>query len=188
MIRQDELDFFQGEKNIKSEYVFLEKSDRPSSRTGAGINAGMLLLTNRRLFFICIKEGKSTAVKTGRKIATHLVSHLAGHFIPFASIAISLVETGIETGVDHLRHKENLDLLSLSKNENSFVISIHDLIDCRKYGGAFSLGSKNRYLQISIKQPLGIEKYCIYGLNPKDQQTCIKYDQWFKEIENLRKI
>src|SRR6476660_1755525 len=115
MIRQDELNFFQEEKNIKSEYVFLEKSDKPSSRTGAGINVGILLLTNKRLFFLCVKEGKSTAVKTGRKVTTDIVSHLAGHFIPFASIAISIVEAGIETGIDHLRHKENLDLISLSK-------------------------------------------------------------------------
>jgi hypothetical protein len=188
MIRQDELDFFQGEKNIKSEYVFLEKSDKPSSRTGVGINQGILILTNRRLFFFNIKEGKSTAVKRGRKMATHIVSEIANHFtLGLASFAISMVEAGIETGVEHLRHKENIDLVSISKNEKSFVISIHDVVDCRKYGGAFTIGSKGRYVQISIRQYIGVEKYCIYGLNPKDQETFIKYDQWYKEIENLRK-
>ncbi len=82
MIEQDELNFFQGEKNIKSEYVFFEKSDKPSSRTGAGINQGILLLTNKRLFFFNIKEGKSTGIKRGRKIATHIVSEIANHFTP----------------------------------------------------------------------------------------------------------
>ena len=67
-INREELVFLREERKINVGYVFLEKSDRPTSDRGRGIPAGILMLTNRRLFFF--DTGVHTSrLKTAGKIA-----------------------------------------------------------------------------------------------------------------------
>ena len=185
-IKTEDLNLLQGERQIKAEYVFFEKVDRPSSRNGSGITAGILLLTNRRLFFLSVMEGKSTAGKTAIKIATHIVTHLANHFT--LGLA-SWVAYGIEKGFEHLTHENYEGFKLYAAKEGSFVIPIERIISCEKVGGTFSLSSKSRYTKIIISGEFGERfTYCIYSVDPKNQQSAIKYEKWFDEINDVRKV
>ena len=183
-IRKDDLDLVQGERQVKVEHIFFEKADKPTSRTGAGILEGILLLTNKRLFFFGIKKGKSTTGHIGINIATSI----ADAFVPF-SLA-SWVGYGIEKGLQYLNRQNYEEYKLYSQNQESFVVSIERIISCEKFGGTFSLSSKGKYIKIIIWDEFEKRNssYCIYSINPKNQQSTIKHEKWFDEINNVRKV
>ena len=141
-IKLEELSLLQNETQIKSERVFFEKADKPTSRTGTGIDEGILSLTNRRLFYLSIRKGRSTLGKYGINFAVGLADELT------FGIA-SLVEYGVEKGIEHLS-KENYEHYKLySQREESFAIPIESIINCEKFGGLFSL-PKNKFIKVTI--------------------------------------
>lgn len=181
-IKLEELDSLQGETPVKVEQVFFEKADKPTSRTGAGISEGILLLTNKRLFFLNIKKGKSTIGKMGINFVTGLADE-------FTFGLASLAEHGIEKGIEHLNKKNYEDYKLYAQKQDSFVVPIERIVSCEKYGGMFSLTSKGKYIKIIILDEFEKKSsYCIYYINPKNQQSTIKYEKWFDEINNVRKV
>jgi hypothetical protein len=181
-IKVEELNLLRVERQIKVEYVFLEKADHPTSRTGAGIPAGILLLTDKRLYFFSIREGKSTVGKLGIKFATDIADH-------FTFGLASLVEYGIEKGIEYINSENYEDYKLYSQEEESFVVPIERIANCEKFGGTFSLSPKSRYVKLTLLDEFEKRSsYCIYSINPKNQQSTIKYEKWFEKIEDARKI
>ena len=74
-IKKDEINFSDGERKIKMQQIFLEKSDKPTSTTGAGISSGILMLTNRRLFFF----NKEKTESLGKVILRFIPSNSSGN-------------------------------------------------------------------------------------------------------------
>jgi hypothetical protein len=183
-IKIEELNLLQGEANLKAECVFLEKTDKPTSRTGKGIMSGILLLTTKRLFFLGMNRGKSMAGKTAVKVVGGLAADILDHFtLGFAS----LIESGIEIGIEHFNHKK-VDYTQYCQNEASFVLPIEKIVDCEKFGGRFVLSTKSLFVKLTIMNDFGIrESYCIYCVSPKNQSG-INYKKWFEEINRARKM
>ncbi len=182
-IKLEELDPLQGETSVKAEEVFFEMADKPTSRTGAGISEGILLLTNRRLFFLNIKKGKSTIGKMGINFVTGMADE-------FTFGLASLAENGIEKGIERLYKKNYEDYKSYAQKQDSFVVPIERIVNCEKYGGMFTLSPKGKYIKIIIWHEFEKRNnsYCIYCINPKNQQSTIKYEKWFDEINNVRRV
>lgn len=105
-INREEPVFLREERKINVGYVFLEKSNRPTSDRGRGIPAGILMLINRRLLFFDTGEHKSR-LKTAGKIAGTIAAKIAGEFtFGLAEIA----HYGIEIGLEKLNESKNADL------------------------------------------------------------------------------
>ena len=181
-IKIEELNLLQGEVHLKGDYVFLEETDKPTSRTGKGIMSGILLLTTKRLFFFGANRGKSTAGKTAAKVAVGLAGDILDHFtLGFAS----LIESGIEIGIEHFNNKK-VDYTRYCQNEASFVLPIEKIVACEKFGSRFSLSTKSKYIKLTIMNAFGKrESYCVYCVSPKNQSG-IKYEKWFDEINRAR--
>jgi hypothetical protein len=71
-----EVFFLQGENKLMLEKVFLERATKPTSSLGYGIPTGVLLLTNRRLFFFKIGEGKSLRSRSTKYLLLALLAIL----------------------------------------------------------------------------------------------------------------
>jgi len=188
MIKEEDLNFLPLECHLKGEYVIFEKASKPSSKNGKGIPQGILLLTNKRLFFFSINEGKGkhSSAKVGAKVAVHISSEILNHFtLGLASFATSMAEYGIEKGIEHSKKEKNIDFIECSKKENSVVLSIQNIAHCEKFGRLFSL-SKNRFTRITvINQYDKMDSYCIYGFT-KDPQSFVKYEKWFEVINEIK--
>lgn len=112
---------------IKTEQVFLEKAEKRSSRTGDGIPRGILLLTNRRLFFFNTGTGEidkhqshsisTLAIKLGSGMIFHGSELLELHFE-------ELLGQGIELLDGKLEGMEETDFKQLLQMEDSFVIPV----------------------------------------------------------------
>jgi hypothetical protein len=181
-INREELVFLREERKINVGYVFLEKSDRPTSNRGRGIPAGVLMLTNRRLFFFDTGEHKSR-LKTAGKIAGTIAAKIAGEFtFGLAEIA----HYGIEIGIEKLNESKDVDLEPFLDEKSSFVIPIERIVSCEKFGSIFSLRFKNVYTRIGIKDDAGEKTYyCIYCKNPHNSQETVN-KKWFDKVNEVR--
>src|SRR5690349_5617709 len=159
-IKVEDLNLLKGEMHLKAEYVFLEETDKPTSRTGKGIMSGILLLTTKRLFFLGTNRGKSMVGKTAAKVVVGLAADILDHFtLGFAS----LIESGVEIGIEHFNNKK-VNYTQYCQNEASFVLPIEKIVDCEKFGSRFSLSTKSRYIKFTIMNTFGKrESYCVYS-------------------------
>ena len=195
VIRKEELQFREEEKKIKVQQVFLEKADMPTSRLGSGIPTGILMLTNKRLFFFNISEGKSLR-NMGTKTIIKEVSMGLVSEIPIVGNVADYALDVAEYIIDRLKDR-NLDFEPFLDKERSFVIPVQQIVSCEKYGSRWLQGLgviyyKRRYLQLSVMDNTGlITNYCIYCANPKDPlnaQGIVNIDKWHKEIGKVKDL
>jgi hypothetical protein len=181
-INREELVFLGEERKINLGYVFLEKSDRPTSNRGGGIPAGILMLTNRRLFFFDSSIHKSR-LKTAGKIAGTIAAKIAGEFtFGLAEIA----HYGIEIGIEKWNESKSVDLEPFLDKKDSFVIPIERIVSCEKFGSMLSLMLKNVYTRIGMMNDAGATTYyCIYCKNPHNSQETVN-KKWFDKINEAR--
>ena len=131
-------------------------------------------------------EGKSTAGKTAIKIRYTYSYSLSKSLYPRSGI---LGRVWNWKGFEHFNHENYEDFKLYAGKEESFVIPIERIISCEKVGGTFSLSSKSRYTKTIISGEFGERfTYCIYSVDPKNQQSAIKYEKWFDEINDVRKV
>jgi hypothetical protein len=132
-IRREDKEFFQDELKIKAEQVFLEKADQPSSQYGEGIPWGLLLLTNKRLFFFNIGTGsmnddKSYQISGSKGIDR--ISKRLDRIFPDDGI-----EAAIEYGSSKFLDKgDKIDIEQYLDKKDSFVIPIEQIVSCEKFG------------------------------------------------------
>jgi hypothetical protein len=195
VIRKEELQFREEEKKIMTQQVFLEKADMPTSRLGSGIPMGVLMLTNRRLFFFNISEGKSLR-NMGMKTIVKEVSMGVVSEIPIVGNVADYAVDIAEYMIDRLKDR-NLEFEPFLDKESSFVIPVQQIVSCEKYGSTWLQGLgviyyKRRYLQLSIMHNTGlITNYCVYCANPKDPlnaQGQVNINKWHKEIRKVKNL
>jgi hypothetical protein len=126
-IRREDIEFFQDELKIKAEQVFLEKADQPSSQYGEGIPWGLLLLSNKRLFFFNIGTGSRNPVKSyqiyGSK-GIDRISKTLDRIFP----AEDGIGAAIEYGTSKFLDKgDKIDIEPNLDKEDSFVIPNSEL-------------------------------------------------------------
>jgi len=181
-LNREELVFLTEERKIDVGYVFLEKSDRPTSNRGSGIPAGILMLTSRRLFFFDTGIHKS-GLKTAGKIAGKIAAKIAGEFtFGLAELAFG----GIEIGIEAWNKSKSVDLEPFLDKKESFVVPVERIISCEKFGSVLTLMSKNIYTRIGIKDDAGATTYfCIYYKNPHNSQETVN-KKWYNKINEVR--
>jgi hypothetical protein len=186
-IKKGELDFLDGERKIKIGDVFLEKTDSPTSSTGFGIPSGILLLTNRRLFFFSKEKTESLGTMILRErqaVWSAVADELAG------KISESATDCLVEKSGNEKFFERLLD------NKDSFVIPVKRIVTCEKIGNWFDywigiFGSRKRYVRIGFLDYAQGEiiYYCIYcnkPTNPLYYTKAIKYQEWFEEINSIK--
>jgi hypothetical protein len=191
-IRREELNLVKEEKKLLAQRVFLEKSYKPTSMTGNGIPQGMLMLTNKRLFFFTKGQGKSKSNLVLREVVPGVVASV----LPFGETTrtvIELAERGVSTLIERLEYNDKIE--GFLNDESSFAIPLQKIISCEKFGkisdqlvGLFAF--KKRYLRIGVEDANGEKVYCcIYSTNPKsplDYRRTINHKKWYKEIMAAR--
>jgi hypothetical protein len=194
-IKKDEINFSDGERKIKVQEVFLEKSDKPTSTTGARIPRGVLMLTNRRLFFFNKEKIESLGKVILRFIPGVVASGVAGELA--GNLASTLSEFA-EDGIDYLFEKSGNEkyIERFLDNKDSFVIPVERIVTCEKLGSWFDYwvgipGFKKRYVRIGILDDVQakINYYCIYcnkPINPLAYTKAINYKEWFEEINTIK--
>ena len=189
-IQKEEIRLKPGEMKLKVEYVFLEKSISPTSMTGDGIPQGILMLTNKRLFFFAKGEGRSKGNLILRETPGFIASTVAGFAGEVVEKLVHLSEIGVEYILEELEYSKDFE--HFLNNEFSFVVPIKKIVSCKKFGSFLGrmVGfpvSKSRYFSFGIQEyPGTITNYCIYSINPKNPlNRVIKYHDWFEEISEL---
>lgn len=159
VIKTQELNPLQGEYQIFCNEVFLEKSDKPSSFTASGIPMGILLLTNKRLFFFNESQGVSKW-----------------------SLSFRSLKSDFSAGVTELLRKRK-DLDTLANKEHSFVVPIERISSYEKSGG---FSNKKRFTRFSVSETDNTNTdYCIYARNPRDSSDLSYHEIWFNAIDKI---
>ena len=132
-IGMEEMKFLEQEKKILVERVFLEKSYQPTSMTGNGIPQGMLMLTNKRLFFFTKGLGKSNSNLVLREVpggvASVLTLGLAGEAV---HKIMEFAEGGVSTLIERLEYNDKIE--GFLNDEISFVVPLQRVSSCEKFG------------------------------------------------------
>ncbi len=191
--------FVEGEKQLIKQHVFLEKAVKPSSYSGDDIPQGILLITNKRLFFFYINQGKMK----------NLILKALPGFLPvigdgiggedMSKIVEFLVEISEEVGESLIEKlKEEKDIIEYLDNKGSFVVPLKRIINYQKtpfylwfFGGIFAL--KKTYFRFDLLNNDGtVTNYCIYSQNPKSpfnafkQVTPFRLNRIMKKANSLK--
>ncbi len=176
VIKKGNINFLEGETEIKSQMVFLEKADQPNSKDGIGIPKGVLQLTNKRLFFLSKEKGDT------KGLLKAIASTLAGEF----TVSISDL---IQYGARKLKERRGIDFKPFLNNENSFVIPVERIISCEKVGDRFITNIKKKFLLIVIADNKGSRaNYCLYAKDPKNVLDPIDIGDWFDKFNEVKEI
>ncbi len=176
MIRREALNLQIDERTLVNNYVFVEKSTVPTSKTGDGVPIGFIILTNKRFFYISVREERSTISKVGKvgvsglKFVTKLTSSLLNSYtFGLMSLATGLVEHGISSGFNKLERKKMLNLVIHIEKEESYVISVQNIIKVEKIEKQGEYFSKPvNYIRMEIKNEYGlVNTFCIYIIDDK---------------------
>src|SRR6476469_4953324 len=113
------LNLLEGEYDIKVDNVFLENTDKPSNALGDGIPRGILVLTNRRLFFF--NTGVGIYYTDNNK---SLLKSLSLNRLKLIEIPRYLQQMWNE--------KKNLSNINLEdiKGKYDFVVSLEKITNC----------------------------------------------------------
>lgn len=166
--------FLDGETIVKSELVFLEKADAPTSLMARGVPIGMLILTNRRLFFLSKDRAESINSKS-----------------EFLSRYVYLKFTGLEIEPIPVLHS-GLNLEPFLESEYSLVVPIEHIISCEKFGKMFTLNGKKRFLRIGILLDNDTKvNYCVYYNSPLGSSSLlgpnyVNHSDWLEKINAVK--
>jgi hypothetical protein len=205
-ITREEIKFSYDEWEFKVEQVFLEEASQPSSEYGDGIPRGILMLTNRRLFFFDMDTGPIEESKKSRLLSTSF--KLADQFVPF--VPFEGIEKIIQGGefltelTEYCLSRQESGYLNfepLLDNKGSFVVPVERIVSCEKFGRYWSPNMgfgpfqfKRKYTKIGISEGNYVgartNYYCIYCVNPKkptDPNYLVRFDKWFDELSGVTK-
>jgi hypothetical protein len=162
----------QDEKKIIQKHVFLEESLKPSSFSGTGIPHGILLLTNKRLFFFYtgVGELKNMIIKSlPGWLLPIIADEIGGEAISKLVDGAEVIEEGIELIYEKLR--EEKEYIEYFDHERSFVIPLKRIYAFERtpfylyYLGLPAL--KKNYFTFEIFTNRGkLTTYCVYSHNP----------------------
>lgn len=162
------------EKVIKKQHVFLEKSNKPTSYSGHGISRGILMLTNKRLYFFYINKGKISSLIL-RALPGYLLpmigDELGGESLARLMELIDYSEPAFEALIERLKGES--EEVEYFDNKGSFTIPLKQIINYQKfYTKWFGLVGicvlKKIYFKIDVVCNGGATvSYCIYSNNPK---------------------
>ena len=173
-IKEEEFAFLQGEKEIRTDIIFLEKGEKSSSYIGRGVPRGKLILTEKHLVFLSKDTGDSLKKHMGKVV----VGLIVGAIDPFGFADLG------EYALDKVKNRK-MDLEPVLKSEFSFIIPAEQITGLDKTG-LFSR-EKVRTLKIRIKDNDGIEStYCIYKKPPrKTLSGLVNFGKWEKAFKKV---
>jgi hypothetical protein len=180
MISIEETKFVNMEKQLLSLEVYLEKSDKPKIfKTGR--SAGMLVVTNLRMFFLCVQSGKSLWTEAPRKVLTEAAFFGLGR-IPLVGL-VSAVTYDLGNVLYHRYKNKKINLETVIKNKDSFIIPISKIVNCEMIGN----NSVNRYIRINMLNYDNISAvYCIYCIDNGNVNNLKNLIQLPKIIDELK--
>lgn len=180
------------EKVIKKQHVFLEKSNKPTSYSGHGISRGILMLTNKRLYFFYINNG-SLLNMILRALPGYLLG-VIGLELGLESLSnitdlIEFSEPAFEALIERLKGES--DEIKYIGNKGSFAIPLKRIISYQKFvtrwfriPNIFVL--KKVYFRFNVACNDGTTvHYCVYSNNPKSPFNYIRIvspSRWHKEM------
>ncbi len=181
MISIEETKFVNMEKQLLSLEVYLEKSDKPKI-IKTGRSAGMLVVTNLRMFFLCVQAGKSLWTEGPRKVLTEAAFFGLGR-IPLLGL-VSAVTYDLGNVLYHRYKNKKINLETVIKNKGSFVIPISKIVNCEMIGNNSSV---NSYVRITVKNyEDNSMTYCIYSIDNSNVSNIKNISQLPKVISEIR--
>ena len=180
MISIEETKFVNMEQQLLSLEVYLEKSVKPKMfKTGR--SAGILVVTNLRIFFLCVQSGKSLWTEVPRKVLTEVAFMGLGK-IPVVGL-VSAVAYDLGNVLYHRYKNKKINLQSAIKNKDSFVISINKIVNCDMFG----TNSVNSYIRMNMLNYDNVSAaYCIYSINNDNVNNLNNLVQLPKIINELK--
>ena len=180
MISIEETKFVNMEQQLLSLEVYLEKSDKPK-KFKTGRSAGMLVVTNLRIFFLCVQSGKSLWTEIPRKVLTEVAFMGLGK-IPVVGL-IGAVAYDLGNVLYHRYKNKKINLESAIKNRDSFFIPINKIGNCDMFGK----NSVNSYIRMNMLNYDNISAaYCIYSINNDNVNNLNNLIQLLKIINELK--
>ena len=160
MISIEETKFVNMEQQLLSLEVYLEKFDKPKIFK-IGRSAGMLVVTNLRMFFLCVQSGKSLWTEVPRKVLTEAAFFGLGK-IPVVGL-VSAVAYDLGNVLYHRYKNKKINLETAIKNKDSFVIPINKIVNCEMIG---NMSSSNSYIRINaLNYENNSMTYCMYSID-----------------------
>lgn len=180
MISIEETKFVDMEQQLLSLEVYLEKSVKPKMfKTGR--SAGILVVTNLRIFFLCVQSGKSLWTEVPRKVLTEVAFMGLGK-IPVVGL-VSAVAYDLGNVLYHRYKNKKINLESAIKNKDSFVIPINKIVNCDMFGN----NSVNSYIRMNMLNYDNVSAaYCIYSINNDNVNNLNNLVQLPKIINELK--
>ena len=160
MIPIEETKFIDIEHQLLSLEVYLEKSDKPKILK-TGRSAGILTVTNLRMFFLCVQPSKSLWKQLPKKILTEVAFMGLGK-IPVVGL-VSAVAYDVGNVLYHKYKNKKINIETIIKNNDSFVIPLNKIVNCEMIG---NISSINRYIRINLlNYGNNSIPYCIYSID-----------------------
>jgi hypothetical protein len=180
MISLEETKFVDMEQQLLSLEVYLEKSDKPKMfKTGR--STGILVVTNLRIFFLCVQSGKSMWTEVSRKVLTE-VAFIGLGKIPVVGL-VSAVAYDLGNVLYHRIKNKKINLESAIKNKDSFVIPINKIVNWDMFGN----NSVNSYIRMNVLNYDNVSAaYCIYSINNDNVNNLNNLVQLPKIINELK--
>jgi hypothetical protein len=169
------------ERQLLSLEVYLEKSDKPKIfKTGR--SAGMLVVKNLRMFFLCVQSGKSLWTEVPRKVLTETAFFGLGR-IPVVGL-VSTVAYDLGNVLYHDIKIKKFKLESAIKNKDSFVIPINKIVNCEMIGNMSSINSYIRINALNYENNSMI--YCIYSIDNSNVSNIQNLSYLSKVISEIK--
>jgi hypothetical protein len=181
MIPIEETKFVTMEQQLLSSEIYLEKSFRPKIfKTGR--SAGIIVVTNLRVFFLCVQSGKSLWTEVPKKILTEVAFMGLGK-IPVVGL-VSAAAYDLGNILYHRYQNKKINLETAIKNKDSFVIPINKIVSCEMIG---SMPSTNSYIRINALNYDNVSVvYCIYSIDDGNVDSIKNLIQLPKIIGELK--
>jgi hypothetical protein len=181
MISIEEANFVNIEQQLLSLEVYLEKSDKPKIfKTGR--SAGIIMVTNLRMFFLCVQAGKSLWTEVPKKVLTEVAFMGLGK-IPVVGL-VSAVAYDLGNILYHNNKNKKVNIETIIKNKDSFVIPGNNIVSCETIG---NISSINSYIRITVKNyENNSTTYCIYPIDNSNVSNIKNLSQLPKVISEIK--
>lgn len=190
VISEEEAAPLEAETRIQAGLVFLGRDqDRPvgSNAEASGIPYGILLLTNRRLFFLHKEEErKEESFKKGL-----LKSAAKGVVEGLIPLGLGEVVVGVAEIKGAMTKKlGEIDFRPFLASQFSFAVPLERIVSYKRFGSVFGFRPKNSFLRITIANEKGVRRTCcVYANVPGKPFTKImNHGKWVKALKSVGTI
>ena len=162
VIKKEEIDGAFYDKELISQWVFLEKADKPSSSIAHNIPTGLLLLTNKHLLFLS-RESSNEKKKAIKEAAVFIAEGISPS--PGVAAGAALIEL-ITKKLKNKKSDEEYFNQYLN-SEHSFIAPVEQIVSCEKFGRNLTFNPKKKFVRIGIiDKTQNKTNYCIYHKQP----------------------